>query len=99
MSHPPRSVYGKTVRKTDYEVEYRRARQKTQTAQYADIRAEHPAIERKLGELLNRHGGRRTPYRGCWKTLMHELMAGTATNIKRLVTLCDSRGTMLVAEG
>lgn len=99
MSHPPGGVFGRTVRKTDYEVEYRRARQKAQTAEYEDIRAEHPAVERKLGDLLNRHGGRRTPYRGRWKTLIHELMAGTAANVKRLVTLCEGLPTALVAEG
>jgi hypothetical protein len=96
MSHPPQGVFGKTVRKTDYEVEYRRARQKVRTAEYEDIRAEHPAVERKLGELLNCHGGRRTPYRGRWQTLIHELMAGAAANIKRLVRLCDGQPTMLV---
>ncbi len=44
-------------------------------------------MERKLGEIVNRHGGRRARSRGHPKVLMQELMAGIATNIKRLVRL------------
>ena len=87
MSHPPRGTFGKTIRKNDYEAEYHRARQKAKTAEYAAVRAEHPKVERKLGELLNRHGGRRARYWGVYKVLTQELMAGLATNVKRLVRL------------
>ena len=58
MSHPPKGWSGKSVRKNDYEEEYRRARAKATTPEYAKVRAEHPKVERKLGEMLNRHGGR-----------------------------------------
>jgi len=87
MKNPPKDRMGKNVRKNDYEQEYRRARAKTTTVEYAQIRTEHPKVERKLGEILNRHGGRRARYHGRDKVLIQELMAGMATNLKRLVRL------------
>ena len=86
MKNPPRR-HGRTVCKTDYQAEHDRARQKATTPQYAAVRREHPKVERKLGEVMNRHGGRRARYRGRWKVQMQELMACTATNVKRLVRL------------
>lgn len=83
----PSKSWGRVVRKNDYEPEYRRARQKATTRQYADVRREHMKVERKLGEIMNRHGGRRPRYRGQSKVLMAELMACTVTNVKRLVRL------------
>ena len=87
MSRPPTGWSGKTVRKNDYEQEYRRARAKAATEEYAKVRTEHPKVERKLGEMLNRHGGRRARYHGREKILIQELMAGMATNVKRIVRL------------
>lgn len=87
LKQVPKKTFGRTVRKTDYQTEYRRARQKALTPQYAEVRREHPKVERKLGEVMNRHGGRRARYRGRWKVLMQQLMACTATNVKRLVRL------------
>jgi hypothetical protein len=78
---------GRTVCKSDYQAEHRRVRDKAATPQYAAVRREHPKIERKLGEVMNRHSGRRAQYRGRWKVLMQELMACLATNVKRLVRL------------
>jgi len=86
MTHTPKG-YGRTVSKSDYQAEHQRARDKVATPQYAAVRREHPKIERKLGEVTNRHGGRRARYRGHGKVLMHELMACLATNVKRLVRL------------
>lgn len=89
MKHPPRGRYGRKVRKNDYEPEYRRARQKVGTAAYQEVRAKHPMVERKLGELLNRHGGRHARYWGTAKVLIQELMAALATNTKEIVrSLC-----------
>ena len=96
MQHSPHGTFGKTVRKSDYEAEYRRARQKAKTTQYAAIRREHPKIERKLGEVMNCHSGRRAHYRGRKKVLIQELMACTATNIKRLIRLLCVPQMMLV---
>jgi transposase len=87
MTHAPKGRSGKTVRKNDYEEEYRKVRLKAATEQYAEIRAEHPKVERKLGEVLNRHGGRRARYHGTGKVLIQEFMAGLATNVKRIVRL------------
>ena len=85
MKNSPRGQYGRKVRKNDYEPEYRRARQKVGTAAYQKTRAEHPLIERKLGEMLNRHGGRRAHYWGTAKILIQELMAALATNVRQIV--------------
>lgn len=87
MSHAPKGRSGKTIRKNDYEQEYRRARAKAAGAEYAKVRAEHPKVERKLGEILNRHSGRRARYHGQEKVLIQELMAGVATNVKRIMRL------------
>jgi len=86
MKQPPRG-HGRTVCKTDYQAEHDRARKKTTTPQYDAIRREHPKVERKLGEVMNRHGGRRARYRSQPKVLIQQLMACTATNVKRLVRL------------
>jgi len=86
MKQPPKR-HGRTVCKTDYQAEHQRAREKAATPQYTAVRREHPKVERKLGEVMNRHGGRRARYRGRWKVLIQELMACTATNVKRLVRL------------
>jgi len=85
MKNSPRGQYGRKVRKNDYEPEYRRAREKVGTAAYQKTRAEHPLIERKLGEMLNRHGGRRAHYWGPAKILIQELMAALATNVRQIV--------------
>ena len=87
MKHTPNGRYGRTVSKSDYQTEHQRARDKVSMPQYAAVRREHPKIERKLGEVMNCHGGRRARYRGRWKILIQELMATTATNVKRLVHL------------
>jgi transposase len=86
MKQPP-GRHGRTVCKTEYQAEHDRVRQKATTPQYAAVRGEHPKVERKLGEVMNRHGGRRARYRGRWKVLMQQLMVCTATNVKRLVRL------------
>jgi transposase len=86
MKETPRRR-GRTVCKSDYLAEHERVRQKASTPEYAAVRREHPKVERKLGEVMNRHGGRRARYRGRWKVLTQELMACTATNVKRLVRL------------
>jgi hypothetical protein len=83
----PDGKNGRTVCKSDYQVEHKRARQKATSSEYAAVRREHPKVERKLGEVMNRHTGRHARYRGRWKVLMQELMACTATNVKRLVRL------------
>jgi IS5 family transposase len=86
MNKPPVTV-GRTVCRSDYLAEHQQAKQKTKTAAYQEIRREHPQVERKLGEMMNRHGGRRAKYFGKAKVLIQETMAGLATNVKRIVQL------------
>lgn len=82
--------FGRHVRKNDYEKEYRRVREKAASEAYASVRSEHPKVERKLGEVINRHGGRRASYRGAGKVTIQELMACMAANVKRMVKLLDA---------
>lgn len=88
---------GRTVIKNAYEAQYQRMRAKTQTAEYAAVRREHPKIERKLSELVRRHGARRARYRGRWKVLIGGLLVGTVVNIKRIVYLLSP--SKLASEG
>jgi hypothetical protein len=54
------------------------------------VRGEHPKIERKLSELVRRHGARRTRYRGRWKVSLGQLMAAFVTNVKRIDQLLSA---------
>jgi transposase len=78
---------GRTVIKNQYESQYRQMRAKAQTAEYAAVRSAHPKIERKLSELVRRHGARRTRYHGLAKVLCGHLLTATVANIKRIVHL------------
>ena len=98
IDHPLRGPFGRTVTKSDYEVEYRRARQKAETPEYEEVRTEHPKVERKLGEMLNRHDGRRAHYWGFDKVSIQELMAGLATNVQRMVRLLRAQTAALECE-
>jgi transposase len=86
---PPKAseTFGRSVTKNDYEAEYQRARARAQTAEFANVRREHPGVERKLNELLNHHGGRRARYWGRVKIRAQELMTGFAVNVKRMLRL------------
>jgi IS5 family transposase len=77
----------RTVIKNDYEPEYRAARAKAQTPEYAQVRKQHPAIERKLGELVNRHDLRHARYRGRLKVLYQSVLTSLVVNLKRIVRL------------
>jgi transposase len=54
---------------------------------YQEVRTEHPKIERKLSELVRRHGARRARCRGLWRVRCQELMTAMVVNVKRLVLL------------
>jgi len=81
----------RTVIKNDYEAEYKAAQAKAHTPEYAQVRQEHPAIERKLSELVNRHDLRHARYRGLAKVLWQALLTGLVVNLKRLVRLLSDR--------
>jgi transposase len=77
----------RTVVKNDYEAEYQAAQAKAQTPEYAKVRKEHPAIERKLSELVRRHDLRHARYRGLPKVLRQALLTAMTVNLKRIVKL------------
>jgi transposase len=81
----------RTVTKNDYEAEYRAAKAKAQTPEYAEVRRRHPAIERKLAELVRRHELRNARYRGRLKVLYQSLMTTLVVNLKRIVRLLCPR--------
>ncbi len=87
----------RTVIKNDYEAEYRAAQAKAQTEAYRAVRQEHPAIERKLAELVNRHQGRRARYRGLPKVRWQLLLTGLVVNLKRLVRWLAATAAAAVA--
>ena len=62
----PPSKHGREVIKNDYEAEYQMAWEVSRTEAYAQVRQQHPKIERKLAEIIRYHNGRRTRYRGHW---------------------------------
>jgi hypothetical protein len=77
----------RVVVKNDYEAEYAAARAKAQTPAYAQVRRRHPAIERKLSELVRRHEARRARYRGQPQVLYQGVLTSLVVNLKRIVRL------------
>jgi hypothetical protein len=77
----------RSVCKNDYQAEYEAAKAKAKTPAYAATRKEHPAIERKLSELVRRHDMRHARYRGLAKVLAQGLLTGLVVNLKRIVRL------------
>jgi hypothetical protein len=92
LAKPETTTGGRTVIKNDHEATYRAAREKAKTPRYQEVRRQHPRIERKLGELVRWHGGRRARYRGRAKVLIQGLLTGLAVNIKRMLKLMESAG-------
>lgn len=90
VAKPGQGAFGRTVQKSDYEVEYRRARERATTAAYAAVRSEHAAVERKLNEVLNHHDGRHARYWGLAKVHAQECMTCFTVNVKRMVKLLTS---------
>jgi len=83
--------HGRTVRINDYAAEYARVRGRAQTDEYAAVKQEHPSVERRLGHLVNRYGGRRARYRGLTRVLSQQLMGAFTHNVDRMIRLLDSR--------
>jgi transposase len=78
---------GRGVIKSDYEDDFRAAKAKAQTPQYRQVRREHPAIERKIAEMVRRHGARHARYWGHPRMFLQQLITGLVVNIKRVVKL------------
>jgi phage-related protein len=83
---------GRTVFKSDYEQDLRAARAKAQSPEYQQVRREHPAVERKIAELVRRHGARHARYWGQTRVLLQQLVTGWVVNIKRVVHLLGALG-------
>jgi len=82
---------GRSVMKNDYEGDYEKARAKVGTPTYRATRSTHAKVERKLGEMANRHGARRANFRGQPKVLTQMLLTALTVNIKRIVKLIRLR--------
>jgi transposase len=78
---------GRKVSQNDYQAHYDAARQRATTDDYHQIRKEHPAIERKLNELVRWHDGRRVRYRGRLRVQVQYLILAVVVNCKRIVRL------------
>ena len=83
----PETTPARTVIKNDYEAIYRAARAKAETPRYQEVRKQHPRVERKLAELVRRHGGRHARYRGTVRVLIQAVLTGLVVNVKRLLKL------------
>jgi transposase len=81
----------RAVLKNHYEAEYRAAQTKAQTPEYARVRREHKAIERKLAELVCRHEARHARYRGLPKVRRQGILTALVVNMKRMVRLLPER--------
>jgi len=86
--------HGRTVHKSDYEREYQKVKERAQTEEYAAVKREHPKVERRLGELINRHGGRRARYRGLNRVFVQQLLCALTANVKRMIRLLDAGTTL-----
>jgi transposase len=77
----------RVVVKNDYQAEYAAAQAKARTPEYGTVRRRHPAIERKLSELVRRHDARHARYRGQPRVLYQGLLTSLVVNLKRIVRL------------
>ena len=78
------------VSKNDFRVQYQAAQARATTDEYQQIRQEHPAIERKLNELVRWHDGRRVRYRGRLRASVQYLLLTVVVNCKRIVRLLSA---------
>jgi transposase len=90
----PKQKHGRTVKKSDYEPEYQMVRERAATEEYAAVKREHPKVERRLGELINRHGGRRARYRGLGRVFVQQILGALTANMKRMLRLLDAHAAL-----
>jgi len=86
----PGNRQGRRVSKNDFAAQYRAAQQRATTEEYKKIRKQHPAIERKLNELVRWHDGRRVRYRGRLRIRAQYLLLAVVVNCKRIVRLLSA---------
>jgi hypothetical protein len=90
----PQQKFGRSVRMNDFQPEYDMVRQRALTDEYADVKRDHPKVERRLGELINRHGGRRARYRGTGRVFVQQILGAMTANMKRMIRLLDADGPL-----
>jgi transposase len=90
----PQQKFGRSVRMNDFQPEYDMVRQRAMTDEYADVKRDHPKVERRLGELINRHGGRRARYRGTGRVFVQQILGAMTANMKRMIRLLDADGPL-----
>jgi len=83
----PNARQGRRVSKNEYELEYERAREKSKTTAYQEVRREHPAVERKINEIVRHQGGRRAQFWGRAKVMSQQTMTCFTVNVKRIAKL------------
>lgn len=86
----PGNKRGRQVSKNDFQAQYKAAQERATTDEYNQIRKEHPAIERKLNELVRWHDGRRVRYRGRLRAKVQYLILAVVVNCKRIVRLLSA---------
>jgi len=79
---------GRMVVMNDYAAEYAAARQQAQTPVFRQVRREHPAIERKLAEIVRQHDGRRARYRGRPRTRIQYLLTASSSTSNAWSACC-----------
>ena len=83
----PETRSGRTVYKSDYAAQYKAAQQRATTDEFKQVRRLHPAIERKLNEVVRWHRGRRVRYRQRLRAKLQYLLLAVVVNCKRIVRL------------
>ena len=78
---------GRRVRINLHAAAYERARSVASGEAYAEVRRRHGLVERKLGEMVRHHGGRRARHRGIGAVGIEHVMLAMAVNFKRLAKL------------
>ena len=88
------SPSGRKVRINDYASEYAKVRERSQSDEYASVKREHPAVERRLGHLMNRYDNRRARFRGLGRVLAQQLMGGMTANLDRLIRSLNAQAPL-----
>jgi len=90
---PASNSRARKVSKNDFQKQYQDAQQRATTTAYKQMRKEHPAVERKLNELVRWHSGRRSRYRGRSRVKLQFLLLAVVVNCKRIVRLLNAAPT------
>lgn len=87
----PDQKHPRSVRLNDYEPEYQMLRDRAATPEYAAVKQEHHKVERRLGQIVNRYGGRRARYRGLPRVHLQKFLEATAHNVVRMIRLLNNK--------